>query len=300
MSSACDCSTTGDSGNTQQSVPITTITDADITSSVEQNSSISKDSIASESTTDYKKLLNDSNFASALTDAAVELDKEIPEQVKPDYSTGKGGDLDPWYELPYQNRYYYAISVINSYGFSNGLISKDDWEKWDAERFKKQNESTNNLDNYYGAWEYIKDLGLKYDDFKDEFTRVSGLMKSMDMDMTENDVKLLFEGTKEQINNCFLQTDYSFYIDGKIYTPLVITEKMSLESLIKAGITPEIIANKLENVKKFYPDSSELSITESKNNLYKKLCDDIYEAVSQGKKIDMKSWISDNVKNISD
>lgn len=44
---------------------------------------------------------------------------------------------------------------------------------------------------------------------------------------------------------------------------------MSLESLIKAGITPEIIANKLENVKKFYPDSSELSITESKNNLYK-------------------------------
>lgn len=54
MSSACACSTTGDSGNTQQSVPITTITDADITSSVEQNSSISKDSIASESTTDYK------------------------------------------------------------------------------------------------------------------------------------------------------------------------------------------------------------------------------------------------------
>ena len=51
MSSACACSTTGDSGSTQQSVPITTITDADITSSVEQNSSISKDSIASESTT---------------------------------------------------------------------------------------------------------------------------------------------------------------------------------------------------------------------------------------------------------
>ena len=72
------------------------------------------------------------------------------------------------------------------------------------------------------------------------------------------------------------------------------------KEFIKAGITPEIIANKLENVKKFYPDSSELSITESKNNLYKKLCDDIYEAVSQGKKIDMKSWISDNVKNISD
>lgn len=294
VSSACACSTINDSDSEQQnSGQTTTVSDVSIISSNEQNSSIS------EAATDYEKLLNDSSYASVLNDAAVQLDKAIPEKIKPDYSTGKGGDLDSWYELPYQNRYYYAISVINSYGFSNGLISKDDWEKWDSERVKKQNEATFNLDDYYGAWEYIKDLGLKYDDFKDEFTRVSGLMKSMDMDMTENDVKLLFEGTKEQINDNFLQTDYSLFIDGKIYTPLVMTEKMSLENLIKAGITPDIIADKLNNVKSFYPDSSELGITESKNALYKKLCDDIYETVSQGKQIDIKSWISDNVTDLS-
>lgn len=179
------------------------------------------------------------------------------------------------------------------------MISKDVWEKWDAERVKKQNEATDNLDDYYGAWEYIKDLGLKYSDFKDEFSRVSGLMKSMNMEMSENDVKLLFEGTKEQINNTFLQTDYSLFINGKIYTPLVMTEKMSLESLIKAEITPDLIASKLKNVKSAYPDSSELNITEDKNTLYKKLCDDIYETVSKGEQIDIKSWISENFKNSS-
>ena len=300
IASACACSTGGDFGSNQQnSNQTTSVSDISITSSNEQNSSISEDSSTSETSTDYKKLLSDSNYASALTDAAVQLDKAIPEQVKPDYSAGKGGDLDTWYELPYQDRYYYAISVINSYGFSNDLISKDVWEKWDAERVKKQNEATDNLDDYYGAWEYIKDLGLKYSDFKDEFSRVSGLMKSMNMEMSENDVKLLFEGTKEQINNTFLQTDYSLFINGKIYTPLVMTEKMSLESLIKAEITPDLIASKLKNVKSAYPDSSELNITEDKNTLYKKLCDDIYETVSKGEQIDIKSWISENFKKSS-
>ncbi len=299
--SVCACSTSTDgvqSQSTSENVSSDNSAGTSAKSEISAPESKTENSENLDDISSYAELMSDSEYKAALLDAAENIDTLMPEEILSDYSAAKGGDLDPWYELPYQSRYYTAFSVIHAYARKNGFVSSEEWEAWDYVHFDKQNHALGNASDYYGAWEYVRDFNLKYEDFKDEFVRVSGLLKSMDSALTDDEIKLLFEGTKEQIDDAFLETNYTVKVGDKVYTPLVLTEKMSLKELINAGIMPDVLQNKLANIKRDYPDRYAIPVVENKYGLYKKLCDDVYECRKQGKVLDVNKWVSEN--NISE
>lgn len=291
-------------------------TEANVSSVVESNSSVisenSDTSIPVEESTDnnsqstteetekadFSLLFANEEYKNELLSAASLLSEKTSFQSDAENAVPQGGDIHRLYETPYNLKFDSAFNIITGHLIYNDIMTSEEKEKWCRKVYEIREKDPTSIDGYESAWQFVQDHNLKYEDFKEKFEELHSLHEFMgeEFTYTDKELKLIFEGTKEQIIKTF-KNDYTFYKNGKIYPPIVYIGKMSTEELIKAGITPDELEKAAVSMHEEYPDRQWAKWSSTKAGLYKKLCTDVKLSIDKNEKFDTEKWIEENTKN---
>ncbi|MCH5325242.1 MAG: hypothetical protein J1E39_08500 [Eubacterium sp.] len=191
-------------------------------------------------------------------------------------------DPDIEYLYPYQKRIYNAFQLIDGYARQNGFVPQAKAEEYLGTLSEK--EESSDIGSYCDPWSYAQEFGLKYSDFKD--------MLSETGDFTEDEAKLIFEGTREQFIEKFINR-YTLYIDGMVYTPKVCMEDKRLYHLIDEDILPDMLFEKRDAALEDYPDSPWAAYFDEWLTIYTKLFEAAYDDYKGNKDYSRKEFVSE-------
>ncbi len=160
------------------------------------------------------------------------------------------------YFYPYAVKIYEAENFIAKYVEKNIAESADEVQKY----YDQLPSDSDGLDAFSSPWGMIKYFGLEYDELAPKLAE-SGIEG-----LTDEDIRLFFEGTPEECADKFL-SKFTIYENGVVFTPKRWLLK-SFDDMAKAAVLPAILEEKAAAVREFLPDAEWAEPAENTAEMY--------------------------------